>query len=178
MKRAKLFLPLGLFLVVVGVGYVGFSLNDPHILPSALLDKPFPEFQEPRLEQPQQTVSRKDLLGTPVLVNVWATWCPTCAAEHGELLEIHKRTGLKIVGINYKDDAAKARQWLDAYGNPYDMVIQDPDGSLGVNLGVYGAPESFLVDADGTIVYKRVGDINPRIWREQLEPLVKDLLGG
>ncbi len=178
MNRARLFLPLALFLAVVAVGYVGFSLKDPHVLPSALLNKPFPEFHERLLENPQHLVARKDLLGAPVLVNVWATWCPTCRAEHGELLEIQKRTGLKIVGINYKDDPAKARQWLKDYGNPYDMVIQDPDGSLGVNLGVYGAPESFLVNADGTIVYKRVGDINPRVWREELAPRVKELLGG
>lgn len=178
MSRAKLFVPLAVFSLVVGVGYAGFSLNDPHELPSALLHKPFPDFQAPLLEDPGRTVSRDDLLGSPVLVNVWATWCPTCAAEHGELLRIRETTGLRIVGVNYKDEPAKARQWLEAYGDPYDMVIQDPDGSLGVELGVYGAPETFLLDRTGTIVYKRVGDINPRVWRDELGPLVGQLLDG
>ncbi len=172
MNRASLFVPVVLFLLIVGIGYAGFSLNDPHELPSALLGKPFPDFRAPLLSDPQRVVERADLLGAPVLVNVWATWCPTCKAEHDELLRIGARTGLRIVGVNYKDDAAAARRWLEAYGDPYDLVVQDPDGSLGVELGVYGAPESFLLDAEGTIVYKRVGDINPRIWRDELAPLL------
>ena len=102
----------------------------------------------------------------------------TCAAEHDELLRIRDETGLRIVGVNYKDDAAKARRWLEAYGNPYDLIIQDPDGSLGVELGVYGAPESFLLDRAGTIVYKRVGDINPRIWRDELRPALMQVMDG
>jgi cytochrome c biogenesis protein CcmG, thiol:disulfide interchange protein DsbE len=178
MSRASLFVPLGVFVLVIGIGYAGFSLNDPHELPSALLDQPFPDFQAPLLHEPERTVSRDDLVGEPVLVNVWATWCPTCKAEHDELLRIVAETGLTIVGVNYKDDPIKARQWLAAYGNPYEIVIQDPDGSLGVELGVYGAPESFLLNADGTIVYKRVGDINERIWRDELGPLVGQLLDG
>ena len=178
MSRASLFIPAGVFLLIVGVGYVGFSLNDPHELPSALLGKPFPDFEAPLLHEPERTVERADLLGEPVLVNVWATWCPTCAAEHDELIRIRESTGLRIVGVNYKDDPAKAVRWLEAYGNPYDLVIQDPDGSLGVELGVYGAPESFLLDAGGTIVYKRVGDINPRIWRDELRPRLLQVMDG
>lgn len=178
MSRASLFVPLAVFALVVGIGYIGFSLEDPHRLPSALLGKPFPDFEAPLLYEPERTVTRRDLLGEPVLVNVWATWCPTCKAEHDELLRIGAETGLTIVGVNYKDDPAKARQWLAAYGNPYRMVILDPDGSLGVELGVYGAPESFLLDANGTIVYKRVGDINERIWHSELGPLVGQLQDG
>lgn len=178
MSRARLFVPLAVFALVVGIGYAGFSLNDPHELPSALLDKPFPEFTAPRLDDPARTVARQDLLGAPVLVNVWATWCPTCAAEHDELIRIRETTGLRIVGVNYKDDRRAALRWLDTYGNPYDVVIQDPDGSLGVELGVYGAPESFLLDERGIIVYKRVGDINRRIWRDELGPRVGQLLDG
>lgn len=178
MRRASLFIPVTVFLLIIGVGYVGFSLNDPHELPSALLGKPFPDFSAPTLHEPERTIERDDLLGAPVLVNVWATWCPTCAAEHDELLRIREATGLRIVGVNYKDEPDKARRWLEAYGNPYDMVIQDLDGSLGVELGVYGAPESFLLDADGTIVYKRVGDINPRIWRDELRPRLLEVMDG
>jgi cytochrome c biogenesis protein CcmG, thiol:disulfide interchange protein DsbE len=178
MSRASLFVPLGLFLLILGFGFAGFSLNDPKELPSALLGKPFPAFEARLLEDPERRVTRDDLLGEPVLVNVWATWCPTCAAEHDELMWIRETTGLRIVGVNYKDDAAKARVWLQRYGDPYDMVIEDPDGSLGVELGVYGAPETFLLDAQGTVIYKRVGDINRRIWRDELEPLVTQVLGG
>jgi cytochrome c biogenesis protein CcmG/thiol:disulfide interchange protein DsbE len=178
MSRAQLFVPLMVFALIVGIGYAGFSLNDPHELPSALLNKPFPDFRAPLLSEPERIVARDDLLGTPVLVNVWATWCPTCKAEHDELLRIRDATGLRIVGVNYKDDPAQALRWLEAYGNPYDIVIQDRDGSLGVELGVYGAPESFLLNPEGIIVYKRVGDINPRIWRDQLGPLVGVLLDG
>lgn len=178
MNRASLFVPLAVFLLVIGFGYAGFSLNDPKELPSALLGKPFPEFSATLLHEPERTVTRADLLGKPVLVNVWATWCPTCKAEHEELLSIAATKGLRIVGVNYKDDPEEARLWLERYGDPYDMVIQDPDGSLGVELGVYGAPESFLLDASGTVIYKRVGDINPRIWREELGPLVTQVHDG
>lgn len=172
MSRASLFVPGVVFLLILAVGYAGFSLNDPHQLPSALLGKPFPEFSAPLLADSTQVVERADLVGEPVLVNVWATWCPTCLGEHSELLRIRDTTGLRIVGVNYKDDPAAAQRWLQTYGDPYDLVIEDRDGSLGVQLGVYGAPETFLLDARGTIVYKRVGDINPHVWRDELAPLV------
>ena len=175
MSRTRLFVPLGIFLVIVGFGYAGFKLNDPHQLPSALLSKPFPEFVAPLLKDPATIVDRSALLGTPVLVNVWATWCPTCKAEHGELLRIQRETGLRLVGINYKDSRRKALRWLADFGDPYDFVLQDVDGALGVELGVYGAPESFLLDRNGIIVYKRVGDINQRIWRNEIVPALRKL---
>jgi cytochrome c biogenesis protein CcmG/thiol:disulfide interchange protein DsbE len=98
-------------------------------------------------------------------------------AEHGELLRIGAETGIRIVGVNYKDDPAKALDWLVRFGDPYDIVIEDRDGSLGVELGVYGAPETFLLDADGTVVHKHVGDINPRVWRDAFAPRVAALAG-
>lgn len=182
MSRASLFVPLGLFLVIIGFGYAGFKLNDPHELPSALLNKPFPDFSAPRLADvgPDGTASaapvgREVLLGEPVLVNVWATWCPTCLAEHAELVRINREHGIRIVGLNYKDDAQKAKAWLAQYGDPYALNLFDVDGAIGVELGVYGAPETFLLDAQGTIVYKRVGDVNPRIWRDELQPRLLQL---
>lgn len=175
MNRASLFVPLGLFLLIIAFGYAGFKLNDPHQLPSALLNKPFPEFRAPLLMDPARIAERTDLLGTPVLVNVWATWCPTCKAEHAELMRIARETDLRLVGIVYKDQPALAMRWLNDYGNPYDLVLQDVDGAIGVELGVYGAPESFLLDADGTIVYKRVGDVNPHIWRNEILPVLTRL---
>ena len=175
MNRASFFVPIGIFGLIVVLGYLGFRLEDPHRLPSALLDKPFPEFSATVLGEPGRKVSRADLIGAPVLVNVWATWCPTCKAEHEELMRIDARTDLRLVGVNYKDDAPKALRWLADFGNPYAFVLEDTDGTLGVELGVYGAPESFLLDAEGRIIYKRVGDINPRIWRDEIAPLL-DLL--
>ncbi len=178
MSRASLFLPLGVFLLIIGFGYAGFKLNDPHELPSALLNQPFPEFSAPRLLEPDAIATKADLLGTPVLVNVWATWCPTCRAEHEQLNRLRAEEGLRIVGVNYKDQPGKAIRWLAQLGDPYEFNVQDRDGSLGVELGVYGAPESFLLDAEGVIVYKRVGDVNERIWRDEIAPLLRELKTG
>ena len=172
MSRASLFIPLTAFVVIVALLYAGFSLNDPHLLPSALIGKPFPEFELPALDaqdSAERRLTKADVRG-PVLVNVWATWCPTCRAEHAELLRIHEESGLRIIGVNYKDNPAQARLWLSQLGNPYEFNIVDAQGTLGVDLGVYGAPESFLVDESGTIVYKRVGDVNRRVWQEEIKP--------
>ncbi|HET6473549.1 MAG TPA: DsbE family thiol:disulfide interchange protein [Pseudomonadales bacterium] len=179
MSRASLFVPLAAFIVIAGLLYAGFSLNDPHVLPSALIGKPFPAFDLPALDDgaDARRFSAADVRG-PALVNVWATWCPTCRAEHEELLRIHRETGLPIIGVNYKDDSAQARDWLRRLGNPYVFNIVDATGSLGVDLGVYGAPETFLVDASGTIVYKRVGDVNPAVWEREIKPQVDALKAG
>ena len=122
------------------------------------------------LNDPDRRVSKADLLGRPTLVNVWATWCPTCKAEHAELMRIAELTDVRLVGVNYKDVAVKAKRWLVDYGDPYEFVIVDQDGGLGVELGVYGAPETFLLNAEGEVVYKRVGEVNQRIWRDELAP--------
>jgi len=170
MNRASFFIPLGIFCLIITVSYIGFSLSDRHELPSALLGKPFPNFSAPVIDDLDKTVTRDDLLGQPTLVNVWATWCPTCKAEHAQLMRIAQTTNVRLIGVNYKDVIPKARQWLADFGDPYDFVIVDEDGSLGVELGVYGAPETFLLNAQGDIVYKRVGDVNERIWRDELAP--------
>ena len=175
MNRASFFIPLVIFILIMGIGYVGFNLDDRHELPSALLGKPFPQFSAPLLSGPEQQISRENLIGQPALVNVWATWCPTCKAEHEELNRIAATTDILLVGINYKDVTTKAKRWLADYGDPFDFVIVDADGALGIELGVYGAPETFLLNARGEIVYKRVGDINPRIWRDELAPRLAQL---
>ena len=174
MNKASLYVPLGIFSVIVAIFYVGFSLEDRHVLPSALLDKPFPEFSSTDLYQRDRVITREDIVGQPTLVNVWATWCPTCKAEHEMLMQIARETGngleLRLVGVNYKDNPAKAMRWLADFGNPYDLILEDRDGRLGVELGVYGAPETFLLNAEGNVVYKRVGDVNERIWLEEIRP--------
>jgi cytochrome c biogenesis protein CcmG/thiol:disulfide interchange protein DsbE len=173
-RRLRLFLPLAVFAVMAAFLYQGFLLNDPHDLPSALIDKPFPEFRLPSLGE-ERVLTREDLIGHVTLVNVWATWCPTCAAEHEALKRIAREHGMRIVGVNYKDDLAKAKRWLRELGNPYVMNVVDADGRLGIDLGVYGAPESFLVDAQGVIRYKRVGEVNAAIWARDIAPLVERL---
>lgn len=171
MNRARLFAPLLAFATLAVVLYLGFSLRDPHLLPSALLDQPFPPFDLPVLGSARRA-TRADLEGDIRLVNVWATWCPTCLAEHDELKRI-RETGLSVVGINYKDDSAEAMAWLARHGDPYAFSVVDADGDLGVDLGVYGAPETFLLDVDGVIRYKHVGAVDETIWREEIAPAIE-----
>ena len=173
MKRLILLLPLALFLGVAVFLYRGLFLN-PQELPSALIDKPLPAFSLPDLKDEQRLITKKDLKG-PALVNVWATWCPTCKAEHQMLTQLAK-AGVVIHGVNYKDDSVAARQWLKDYLDPYQVNVADPQGSLGINLGVYGAPETFLIDAQGIIRHKYVGAIDERVWREELAPRYQALL--
>ena len=175
MSRASLFVPLAAFVVLIALLYAGFSLDDPHRLPSALLGKPFPSFSLPELNTPSATVTEKVLKGRLTLVNVWASWCPTCQSEHAELARIHAETGIPLIGVVYKDDPESARAWLSRLGNPYERQIVDQDGLLGIDLGVYGAPETFLVDANGVIVHKRVGDVNRQVWESEFAPLVASL---
>ena len=174
MKRAILLLPLALFLVLAVFLYRGLFLN-PAELPSALIGKPVPAFSLPAVDDPARTLSEADLKGKPALLNVWATWCVSCKAEHPVLTELAAQ-GVNIVGINYKDDNANALKWLQEFHNPYQLDIRDEQGSLGLNLGVYGAPETFLIDKDGVIRHKFVGVIDQRVWREQLAPLYQQLV--
>ncbi|UZK03988.1 DsbE family thiol:disulfide interchange protein [Venatoribacter cucullus] len=165
MNRTLLFVPLGIFIALGVLFWIGLGVEDKTSLPSPLVGKPFPQFILNTVESGEET---RTLPAEPLLVNVWATWCPTCKAEH-EFLNTLAAQGIKIVGINYKDDDFKARQWLQLYGNPYLFNISDPDGMLGLELGVYGAPETFLVDSKGIIRAKHVGDLNTRVW-EKLAP--------
>lgn len=174
MKRLLMLLPLAIFLTVAVFLYRGLFL-DPSELPSALIDKPLPEFSLPSLENPERMLSAGDFKGEAALVNVWATWCPTCRAEH-EMLNQLASQGVVVYGVNYKDDSEAARRWLNELGNPYRLNVEDPEGSLGINLGVYGAPETFLIDKDGVIRHKYVGAIDQRVWREQLAALYQELV--
>ena len=173
-RRFRHWLPLAVFAVLAAILYLGFSLRDPHLLPSALLGRPFPEFDLPLLGSSERA-SRERLLGDARLVNVWATWCPTCLAEHGELKRIRAQTGLSIIGINYKDDDSEAIAWLARHGNPYDFNLVDASGDLGVELGVYGAPETFLLDAEGIVRHKHVGAVTAAVWQRELQPALAAL---
>ena len=175
MSRISLYIPLGVFATILGLGYVGFDLGARNELPSALINKPFPEFQARLLESPETTLSREDLLGRPTLINVWATWCPTCLSEHEQLMQIAASTDVVIVGVNYKDQPNKAKQWLAQYGNPYRWVLDDRDGLLGIEMGVYGAPETYLVDSEGVIRYRHVSVLDEKVWQEEFLPAIKEL---
>jgi len=166
-------LPLAVFLLVAVFLYRGLFL-DPTELPSAMIGKPFPAFAL-KTVQDGKPLTQADLIGKPALVNVWATWCPSCKVEHPYLNKLAEQ-GVVIHGVNYKDDNAAAIKWLAEFHNPYQLNISDDQGSLGLNLGVYGAPETFLVDAKGIIRYKHVGVVDATVWREQLAPLYQGLV--
>ncbi|WP_286239927.1 DsbE family thiol:disulfide interchange protein [Neptuniibacter halophilus] len=175
MRRLVLFIPL---LVFIGIGiflWRGLQL-DPTELPSALLNKPFPQFELSSLYDQEKTLNETDLTGEPALVNVWATWCPSCKQEHAQLNQI-KAEGYKVIGINYKDDRQKAKIWLQNYHDPYALNVFDPEGGLGLDLGVYGAPETYVIDAAGVIRYKHVGVVDEKVW-QQLKTIMDQLKSG
>lgn len=173
--RLKLFLPLILFIVLAIFLVRGLSL-DPKELPSALIDKPFPEFSLPALGS-AETLDKAAVSGKVALFNVWATWCVSCRVEHPYLTEL-ARQGVAIYGINYKDEDAAALGWLDELGDPYIASIADHEGTLGLDLGVYGAPETYLVDAKGLVRYRHVGVVNERVWTSVLQPIYEQLQSG
>lgn len=166
--------PLAIFIVLVVVLAIGLKL-DPRYVPSPLIDKPAPEFELTRLADPAQTVTKRDLLGRPVLLNVWASWCSACRVEHPLLVELAKQQQVEIIGLNYKDTREAADETLRALGNPYRDSIFDPHGKLGLDLGVYGVPETFVLDASGVIRYKQIGPLTAEAWRDEIQPLLARL---
>ncbi|EXJ12193.1 MULTISPECIES: DsbE family thiol:disulfide interchange protein [Nitrincola] len=176
MRKLLVFIPLVAFL---GLGIFLFKglFMDPRTLPSALIDKPFPEFSLPSLYNMDETLTQLDLQGEVALLNVWATWCPTCKEEHAQLNKIGLEEGVTIYGLNYKDDPELARQWLERYLDPYRKVIVDEEGYLGLDLGVYGAPETYIIDKKGIIRYRHVGEVNESVWlhlRELMQTIEKE----
>jgi cytochrome c biogenesis protein CcmG/thiol:disulfide interchange protein DsbE len=174
-NRSKLFIPAAFFLVMLGLLFYGLGRNPNHV-PSALVNRPLPEFNKQALFDENATVSSEQLKGGIFIVNVWATWCPPCHVEHPYLLEISQREkGVNFVGVNYKDDVDAAREFLDQRGNPFKFNVVDLDGRLGIDLGVAGAPETFVVDANGTIRYRHVGIIDNKVWAETFEPILAQI---
>lgn len=165
MHRSKLFLPLVVFGALAILLFRGLSL-DPRALPSALIDAPVPAFALPELRT-GELISETLFPGEPALLNVWATWCYSCRIEHPYLLQL-AASGVKIVGLNYKDEPGKAQRWLADLGDPYQLTISDTEGTLGLDLGVYGAPETFVVGTDGRVLYRHVGVVDEAVWSEQL----------
>ena len=175
MAKQSVLIPVFVFAGIVVLLWFGFQLSDPHLLPSQKLNDPVPEFELPNLMQVDQTLTAADLTGEVSLLNVWATWCPSCIAEHGELTRIFETTGLRIIGVNYNDDSEAARAWLKRWGDPYAFHIVDESGTLAIDLGVYSAPETFVVDAGGVIRYRHVGVVTQKVFEETLTPLIQNL---
>jgi cytochrome c biogenesis protein CcmG/thiol:disulfide interchange protein DsbE len=168
MAKQSVLVPVLVFAGLVILLGFGFRLSDPSYLPSQKLGEPLPEFRLPNLLDESQWLTEADFLGEPFLLNVWATWCPSCLAEHDALTSIRQQHGVRIMGINYNDDPIKARRWLQDLGDPYDYHVIDAKGTLAVDLGVYGAPETFVVGADGTILYRHVGVVTEAVFEETL----------
>lgn len=171
MKRLILFIPLIIFLAI-GALFYGALDDNPEEMPSALIGKPLPNFALKALES-EEIITNQLLSGEPFLLNIWATWCKTCLYEHPHLLKLANSQQIKIVGVNYKDDTQKAKQWLQKLQNPYTVNIVDSEGTLGLDLGVYGAPETYLVDRNGIVRYRFAGEFNEEVWVNKFLPLIQ-----
>lgn len=176
MKRFLLFLPL-LVAVVIGVVLFAGIGKDPTKLESALIGKPVPELGLQELRNPDTMLDQSLFRGRVTLLNVWGTWCPACRDEHDDLMWLAEEKGVPIIGLNYKDNREDALVWLDRLGDPYREIIYDPRGTLGFDLGVYGAPETFIIDAGGVVRYRHVGVINETVWEQALQPVINELQG-
>jgi|SRR5690554_46890 len=170
-QRLKLFIPLAIFVLLAILLWRGLSL-DPNAMPSALVDKPVPQFYLPSLEEPDQYLDQSIFKGRVTLLNVWATWCPPCYVEHPFLVKLAER-GVPIIGVNYKDEIAAAQKWIRDLHNPYVAIIRDADGRFGIDLGVSGWPETYLVDKKGMIRYKHIGVVDENVWEQTLQPLMQ-----
>ena len=173
MNRRR-FVPLALFGATAAFLGVGLRL-DPRELPSPLIGKTAPAFALPLLHQPDKVCSQSELLGTVWVLNVWASWCVSCREEHAALTALARSSAAPVVGLNYKDEREQALAWLGRFGDPYALSLQDREGRLGMDYGVYGVPETFVIDRKGVVRYKRVGILTTESVRERLLPLVKEL---
>ncbi len=168
-------LPLLGFVALVALFGFGIWWNTQHdqrYVPSPLIGKSAPDYALPLLDDPGTTLTRAEMLGQPYLINVFASWCFACGDEHPVLMKEARQLGVPLVGYDYKDEPADARAWLARHGNPYSMVVTDRSGVTAIDFGVYGAPETFLVDARGIIRYKHIGPLTPKIIAEKIEPLI------
>jgi cytochrome c biogenesis protein CcmG/thiol:disulfide interchange protein DsbE len=166
--------PLGIFIVLVGFLAAGLNLN-PREVPSPLVGKAAPAFDLPVLQQQGRRFVPADMRGKVWLLNVWASWCVSCRDEHPVLLNLAKRGVLPILGLNYKDRGDDAVAWLKQFGNPYELSAVDADGRIGIDYGVYGVPETYLIDAEGVIRFKQIGPITPAVLEKTILPLAAAL---
>jgi cytochrome c biogenesis protein CcmG/thiol:disulfide interchange protein DsbE len=176
---SRFLLPLALFVLLAVVLAIGIRhAPEKGVIASPLLGRPAPQFALPNLTDPAHEVRSADLRGHWYLFNVWGTWCGQCRQEHETLLEVHRAGIVPIVGLDWKDDDAQARSWLMQLGNPYQSVAVDRSGRIAIDWGVYGAPETFLVNPQGIVVYKHVGALTPDTWAHEILPRVSGLAAG
>jgi cytochrome c biogenesis protein CcmG/thiol:disulfide interchange protein DsbE len=169
-----LFIPLVLFVGLVAFLLVGLR-RDPREVPSPLINKAAPSFLLPQLHDPDKTFSPESLRGKVWLLNFWGTWCPACRDEHPLLVKYAKTAEIPIYGIDYKDDQSAAKRWLEELGNPYAITAYDVDGRISIDYGVYGAPETFLIDKNGVIRFKQIGPVTDEVWNKEILPLAREL---
>jgi len=175
MNRLLPFLGFVALAVLLGFGLWWNRWHDPTAVPSPLINKPAPAFDLPQLDAPSRTISKASLLGHPYLVNVFASWCYVCGEEHPTLMTEAQRLGVPLIGYDYKDAPGDAKAWLAEHGNPYRLIVADRSGRTAMDFGVYGAPETYLIDARGVIRYKRIGPLTPDVIQHQLEPAIAAL---
>ena len=176
MKSLRFLLPLAVFVVLVGFLAVGLKL-DPREVPSPLIGKPAPGFALTRLDDANQTIRRENMLGKVWMLNVWASWCAACRDEHPHLVAFARTKAVPIIGLNYKDTRKDGLGWLARWGDPYDASLFDADGRVGIDFGVYGVPETFVIDKQGVIRFKQIGPVTPAIIERRIVPLLKELNG-
>ena len=172
--KARYLIPLAIFIGMLVFLGVGLKL-DPREVPSPLIGKPAPVFHLTTLDTPSRVLSADDMRGQVWLLNVWASWCSGCREEHPVLVEFSQSRAVPIYGMDYKDQPSDARRWLAQLGNPYTAVVQDLDGRMGIEFGVYGVPETFVIDKAGIIRYKQIGPLTPNVLRDTILPLVRKL---
>ncbi len=177
MIKARYWIPLAVFLGLLVLLGVGLRL-DPREVPSPLIGKPAPAFALPVLDRPDAVFAEKDMLGKVWLLNVWASWCVSCRDEHPVLLDFARTGVVPVIGLNHKDERKDGLRWLAQFGDPYRLSIYDHDGRVGIDYGVYGVPETFVIDKRGVIRYKQIGALTPEILRAKIVPLVKELEAG
>jgi cytochrome c biogenesis protein CcmG/thiol:disulfide interchange protein DsbE len=168
---------LGIFIALVALLAVGLRLN-PREVPSPLIGKPAPPFELPLLTEPDKRFSQKDMLGKVWIMNVWASWCPPCLVEHPVVTRIAQSGLAPVVGLNYKDARDDALPWLKRNGNPYQLIVFDANGRIGIDYGVYGVPETYVIDRKGVIRYKHIGPLSADVVKQKVEPLVQQLNSG
>ncbi len=173
-SKLRFLIPLALFIVLAGFLLRGLFLN-PREVPSPLINKPAPQFSLAQLAQPDRPFGPEDMKGQVWLLNVWASWCVACRQEHPLLVELAKRKAVPIIGLNYKDKPDAATGWLAQFGDPYNLSVKDRDGRVGIDYGVYGVPETFLIDKAGVIRFKQIGPITEEVWTKKMQPLIEEL---
>jgi cytochrome c biogenesis protein CcmG/thiol:disulfide interchange protein DsbE len=172
----KFAIPFFIFVALAGFFAVGLT-KDPREVPSPFIGKAAPAFRLEQLHEPAKSFSPQDMRGQVWLLNVWASWCVSCRVEHPLLVEMAKKNVVPIVGLNYKDRRDEGVQWLQKFGNPYVLSAYDLDGKVGIDYGVYGVPETFVIDKEGVVRYKQIGPITPEALEKKILPLIKTLRG-